>query len=134
MVWPFSKIKSQQQLIIGLESKVKQLLTENLNMDDWNPNEFNGVDVRLEGSMAHIISASLVQQFKASDAVNYIEFRFEDRTDNNQIYTMLMQKEGALSPALKNIELEKKNADLEKQVSELKSQLEMSSRNPAIMS
>lgn len=131
MIWPFTKYKQQQKRIKELEDKVQQLLMDDLNMMDWSLNEYNGMDIKLEGSIVHIIAASLVEQFKGHNGINYVEFRFVDK-ETNEMYTLLMQKQSGLSPVEKAAKLEAELEALKKQNKALNQEVERLTRNPQL--
>lgn len=63
-------------------------------------------------SAMHVIADALVKQFEGSDAVNYIEQTFTDKTDESKSFVLTMQRVKGLTPCQKlqnaNDEIENK--------------------------
>ena len=52
-------------------------------------------------SAMHVIADALVKQFEGSDAVNYIEQTFTDKTDESKRFVLTMQSVEGLTPCQK---------------------------------
>ncbi|MGD1524001.1 hypothetical protein [Vibrio harveyi] len=131
MIWPFTTLRRKQKKIEELEDKIQQLLMDNINIKDWSLNEYNGMDIKLEGSIVHIIAASLVEQFRGHNGINYVDFGFVDK-EENQRYSLLMQKVSGLTPTEKATKLEAELAEITAKFNEQKKELEMYRRQPQI--
>ncbi|AUR83520.1 coil containing protein [Vibrio phage 1.036.O._10N.286.45.C3] len=73
-------------------------------------NEDN-LSARLSGGAIHLLAGALVSCFKGSGAINHLECSFED-PDNEEQYTMLMQKKSGITQGEKIDRLQQENAEL----------------------
>lgn len=49
-------------------------------------------------SAIHVMAEALIEQFNGSDAVNFIEQKFIDRTNESNSFVLTMQKVSGLTP------------------------------------
>ncbi len=71
----------------------------------------DNLSARLSGGAIHVLSDALVSCFKGSGAINHLECNFEDPEDNEQ-YTLLMQKKPGITQGEKIAGLEQEVAEL----------------------
>ncbi|MGF1905311.1 hypothetical protein [Aliivibrio salmonicida] len=110
-----NKEKRYQKRIDELEEMNEKLLLGDLGVKSLAQDMRGNTDIELSGSVLHLFAASFISQFRGHGATNYLEVSFVDREENQQ-YTLLMQKKSGLTPS-------EKNAVLTKEIEELKEKL-----------
>ncbi len=78
-------------------------MSDDIYLKNMNVNN-GGLDMELEGSPLHVMAACFVEQFKESEAVNYLELTFRDK-DSEDKYVLTMQKSDGITPAGKVAQL-----------------------------
>lgn len=110
-----NKEKKHQERINELEEMNKKLLLGDLGIKSLTQDIQGNTDIKLSGSVLHLFAVSFINQFRGHGATNYLEVSFIDKEENQQ-YTLLMQKKSGLTPS-------EKNAVLTKEIEELKEKL-----------